>query len=365
MSSAQHDLGPAWRLRLDATLARLALALPERVQRTLVRRPVVLDGQELSVELQLLLRLQEVAREPKIEDLPLQEARAATVRQARLVGGRQSVGAIRELTVEGAEGPLRARLYIPSSRIGADRIPTLMFIHGGGWVYGDLDSHDAACRRLAELSGVQLLAVDYRLAPEHPFPAAVEDCWAAYRWMVDHLAELHGDPERLGVGGDSAGGNLSAVTALWAAENGLPLHFQLLIYPATDQAHPTASRRMFGEGFFLSERFMTQATGWYTPDPAEREDPRCSPLLREEFPAGLAPALVLTAGFDPLRDEGEAYADLLRRNGVEVELVRYRSMIHGFFNMVGSGHDAVANHDDIAARLRRALGQDPAGPSAG
>jgi acetyl esterase len=372
--------------------------LPVRLQRVLVPRKVVRDGQVLSPEIQLMLGLQKVARLPAVETLPLDRARREIVHQSRLVGGRQSVGALRELEVDGAEGRLSARLYIPTERTGADPAPTLMFFHGGGWIYGDLDSHDAVCRFLAERSGVQVLAVDYRLSPEHPFPAAVEDCRTAYRWLVEHADDVNADPERLAVGGDSAGGNLAAVTAVWAAKNDLPLAFQLLVYPGTDFVGRSPSRLSLNHGFFLTEEFMNRAEDLYfgsSPEPAgdrakpagdraesagdraesagdraksvgdraklaadrakSRSHPDASPLQRTDFPDGIARAHVVTAGFDPLRDEGEAYADLLEKHGVQVSLTRYPGLIHSFFNIVGAGHDCPAAVGDIADTLRSAL----------
>jgi acetyl esterase len=329
--------------------------LPERVQRTLNRTPVVVDGQELSPELQLMLRLKKLARVPAAETLPLVRARNELRRQQVLVGGRQRVGAFRDLEVDGAEGPLRARLYIPTERTGADPAPTMLYIHGGGWMYGDLDSHDPACRFLAENSGVQLLAIDYRLAPEHKFPAAVEDCQAAYRWLVDHADDLNADPVRLAVGGDSAGGALSLSTAVWAAEKGLPMAFQLLIYPGADFVERTESRRLFGEGYVLTERFMTGAEEAYFAPEADKGHPDASGVRRQEFPGGIAPAHVVTAGYDPLRDEGEALAALLADNGVQVTSVRYPSMIHGFLHLVGAGREALAHNHEIAERLRAAM----------
>lgn len=340
---------------VEALVVRGLMALPPRLQRLLVRRPIVLDGQQLSTETQLMLAARELAREPKVEDLPIAEARHRLVHQSRLVGGRQPIGAIRDLLVEGAVGSLAARLYVPSSRVGADPVPTMLFLHGGGWVYGDLASHDAACRHLAELSGVQLLAVDYRCAPENPFPAAADDAVAAYRWLVEHVDDLNADPARLAVGGDSAGGNLSAVVANAAAREGLPLAFQLLVYPATDFSEKTRSRHLFGEGFYLTETFMDQCTDWYLPAGTDRSDPRASPLRESDLPSGLAPAHVVTAGFDPLRDEGEAYADLLAEGGAAVTRVRYPSMIHGFFNIVGVGREARSCNREIAAVLADAL----------
>jgi len=350
--------------RLESRLMRVLMNLPVGVQRRLMRRPVVLDGQELAPELQLMLGVMQLAQRPPfkrlalmsaVETLPVEEARVELVRQARLVGGRQQIGAVRDLRVDGGDGPIPARLYTPLARLGADPAPTLMFIHGGGWMYGDLESHDAECRFLAEASGVQVLAIDYRLSPEHRFPAAVEDCRAAYRWLVEHADEVNADTSRLAVGGDSAGGALSTATAVFAAESDLPLAFQLLVYPGTDFVERTPSRRLFGEGFFLTEQFMTGAEEAYFEPGADKGHPDASAFRRTDFPAKLAPALVVTAGFDPLRDEGEAYAELLRSRGFEVELKRYPSMIHGFMNVVGAGHECPANVREIAERLGQAL----------
>jgi acetyl esterase len=201
---------------------------------------------------------------------------------------------------------------------------------------------------------VRVLSVDYRLAPEHPFPAAYDDCLASYRWVVDHAGELGADPDRLAVGGDSAGGCLAATSALAAAEDGLPLAIQLLVYPGTDMRGGTESRAMFGEGFYLTTGFIDLARGLYTPDPDTHDDPRVSPLVAK-VPEGLAPAYVVTAGFDPLRDEGEAYARKLSEAGVEVELRRFPDQVHGFFNVVGVGRSSRAAMGEIAAKLRAAL----------
>jgi acetyl esterase len=332
------------------------LALPEPLQRLLVGRPVEVDGQRLATETQLILRLQKLTRQPGLGMVPLAQARDVVVHQGRMVGGRQPIGALRDLRVDGADGPIPARLYIPSSRVGPDPVPTLLFIHGGGHGTGDLDSHDAACRHLAEHSGMQVLAVDYRLAPEHPFPAAVDDCFAAYQWMVKNADVLNADPERLAVGGDSAGGNLAAATAIQAAEHGLPVALQLLIYPVTDFVTRSRSRELFdGGGYYLERPGMDLLHDWYLPGGVDDRHGLASVGLRTEFPAGLARALVVTAGFDPLRDEGEAYARLLQEHGVEVGLTRYPSMIHGFFNIVGVGREARRHNEEIAAALRSAL----------
>jgi acetyl esterase len=222
-------------------------------------------------------------------------------------------------------------------------------------MYGDLDSHDAACRFLAERSGVRILAIDYRLAPEHPYPAAVEDCWAAYQWVTEHTDELGADPDRLAVGGDSAGGALSATTAIQAANAGAPLKFQLLVYPVTDMADRSASRETFGSGFFLTTEWMNLADRSYIPRGADKRDPLLSVLHTTKVPPDLAAAFIVTAGFDPLRDEGEAYARLLADHGVAVELKRYPSLIHGFLNVVGIRGATRAAAAEIAVKLKAGL----------
>ncbi|MGN6252647.1 MAG: alpha/beta hydrolase [Marmoricola sp.] len=341
----------------ESALLRGAMALPERAQRALAGRPVVREGQTLATEIQLMLRLQKVARMTPAEELDWTPAREALARQSRLVGGRQPIGSVRDLTIPAEHGPLPARLYTPTSRLSDSAAPTMLFIHGGGMVYGGQHgTHDQAARFLAERSGVQLLSLDYRLAPEHPFPAAVEDCAAAYRWLVDNVARLDADPERLAVGGDSAGGYLSATTAITAAEEGRPCALQFLLYPCTDFVEASVSRRAFSEGFFLTQRFMDQATAAFFPDEESKTHPLGSVLRRTSFPEGLAPAYVATAGFDPLRDEGEAYATLLAEHGVTVEARRFPDMIHGFINMVGVGRTAVSHNVELAATLRRLLG---------
>lgn len=330
---------------VETALLRAALALPPRLQRVLAGRPVVVDGEPLAVDTQLMLRIQRLVREPAAETLPIPEGRRAIRRHTRLLAGRQPIGEVRDLRVAG----LPARLYTPSLARG----PLLVFFHGGGFMYGDLESHDAACRFLAERSGVRVLAVDYRLGPEQPFPAAYDDAVAAYRWVVEHAGELGADPDRLAVGGDSAGGNLAAVVAIEAARAGWPLALQLLIYPVTDAERETASAASFQTGFYLTTAFMDLAHASYVAD-SDPRDPRISPAYAE-LPAGLAPAYVVTAGFDPLRDEGEAYAALLEKAGVEVELRRFGDQIHGFFNMVGAGRSARAANAEVAAGLRRHL----------
>jgi len=338
--------------RAKGVALRATLGLPVGVQRVLAGRRVTIDGQTLALDTQLMLRLERVVREPSTEGLPLEDGRRLLLKHAAIAGGHQPIGAVRELAVSGNP----ARLYVPTEASSPG--PLLVFFHGGGWVYGDLDSHDPPCRFLAERSGVRVLSVSYRLAPEHPFPAGYDDAIAAYRWVVENAASLGADVTRLGIGGDSAGGNLAAVTAVEAARTGLPLAFQLLVYPSTDASRRTVSRRLFGSGLYLTGEFMDQVLDQYVPDPAQRSDPRVSPLLGE-VPAGLAPAYVVTGGFDPLRDEGEAYARKLADAGVEVELRRFPDQIHGFLNVVGVGRSARAASAEVAARLAVGLRPRP------
>lgn len=334
--------------RLEALAFRGAMALPGPAQRVLAGRRVVRDGQALDPETQLMLRLERLARDPAAETLPIPQGRRVIRKHSALVGGTLPIGAVRDLPV----GSLAGRLYVPDGASAPG--PLLVFFHGGAWIYGDLDSHDPVCRFLAEQARVRVLAVDYRLAPEHPFPAAYDDCLAAYRWVVEHADSLGADPNQLAVGGDSAGGTLAATTAIEAAREGLPLAFQLLVYPATDMRGGTESRARFAEGFYLTEQFMDLGRASYLTRPADLTDPRASPLLAD-LPAGLAPAYVVTAGFDPLRDEGEAYARKLADAGVELELRRFPHLVHGFFNVVGAGRSSRAAVAEMAARLRSAL----------
>ncbi|NYD57524.1 acetyl esterase [Nocardioides marinisabuli] len=345
--------------RAKQAVERFALrgltGLPEVVQRR-IGRPVVRDTQTLADDVRLMLALQRVAREPAVETMPIPEGRVALARQTALIAGDDPVAEVRDLQVAG----MAARLYVPSQRRGAGSHPTLLFFHGGGFVYGDLESHDAPCRLLASEAGVRVLAVDYRLAPEHRFPAAHDDALAAYRWLLDHAAEVGADTSRLAVGGDSAGGNLAAATALTAAQEGLPLALQLLIYPGTDALRDTESLRLFGDGFYLTQGFIDLAAECYYPQLSddERRDPRLSPAyadLGAEVAGRLAPVFLCTAGFDPLRDEGEAYARRLEEAGVAVELRRFEDQIHGFLNMTGAGRSPRAAVVEIAHRLEAGL----------
>lgn len=262
-----------------------------------------------------------------------------------------AIDEVRDLQAPGPLGDIPLRLYRHGAADGLR--PALVFFHGGGWVIGDLDTHDTLCRQLAIASGCAVVSVDYRMGPEHPFPAATDDACAATRWLAAHAAELGLDGTRLAVGGDSAGGNLAAVVAL-ALRGEVPLAFQLLIYPATDQ-HPTHdSRQRNGQGYLLTADTMAWFHDHYITDPRHDDDWRASPLRHPDL-TGLPPALVLTAGFDPLRDEGLAYAQRLSEAGVKASLLSFERQIHGFILMgrvIDEANEAVALCGDA---LRRAL----------
>ena len=260
------------------------------------------------------------------------------------------VASVADRTVPGGAGDLPARVYRP--REGA--LPTVVLFHGGGWVIGDLDTHDLMARTIATRCEAVVVSVDYRLAPEAPFPAAVEDALAATRWAAEHLEELGGTPA-LAVAGDSAGGNLAAVVAQAFRDDGLELAGQLLVYPATDFTDDHPSRTENGEGYFLDTAtmlwFAAQYVGHLTE--AELADPRLSPLRGRLD--GLAPAVVVVAQFDPLRDEGTAYADALRAAGVPVQVQTFDGLVHGFVDMGRHSRAAQAAVDETCRMFRAVL----------
>jgi acetyl esterase len=259
------------------------------------------------------------------------------------------VASSEDSTVPGAAGDLRARVYRPE---GDGPFPTVVFFHGGGWVIGDLDTHDNQARSVCRGARAVVVSVDYRLAPEHPFPAAADDAVAAARYVAAHLGEFGGD-DRLAVAGDSAGGNLAAVAAQQLDADRTPVAAQFLIYPAVDSAGEYPSRVENAKGYFLEQPTMDWFYGHYAGSWEDAADPRLSPLHADL--TGLAPALVVTAEFDPLRDEGEAYAEKLRAAGVRVEQQRYDGMIHGFFDMGPISPAAQAAIEESCARFGELL----------
>jgi acetyl esterase len=318
----------AARDRLLPAVARALFALPPRAQRA-IGGPVPPGVAGLEPDAWLVARLAE--RDPvRARELPLDALRARFEASVATVSIRPRLPVRAEhRTVAGAAGPLGARLYVPAAEPAPG--PLLVYYHGGGWVEGSVATHDPACRLLAHLSGIRVLSVDYRLAPEHPFPAAADDATAAFADVARNAATYGADPQRLAVGGDSAGGNLAAVTALALRGEARAPAFQLLLYPGVDMIRRHPSRLAFGTGFLLTEENMTFYEDSYVPDRARRSDPRVSPLLAPDL-SGLPPAHVATALADPLRDEGEAYAERLRAAGVPVGLQRH-PQIHGFFNL--------------------------------
>ncbi|CAG9182849.1 alpha/beta hydrolase [Cupriavidus pinatubonensis] len=272
----------------------------------------------------------------------------------KLAGPPDDIARVENMAIPGPAGNLRVRVYTPD---GEGPFPALVYCHGGGWVVGDLDTVDVPCRRLASRAACVVASVDYRLAPEHPFPAAAEDAYAAFQWLVENAGARHIDATRIAVGGDSAGGNLAAVVALMARDRVAPQPcFQVLLYPVTDGALDTASYRENADGYLLTRDSMVWFWNHYVSD-ADRMHPYASPL-RAEHHRGLPPAFVVTAEFDPLRDEGEAYAHRLAAAGTPVECKRYDGTIHGFCWMPGvldKGRQAL---DDTAAALRVAFQSD-------
>jgi acetyl esterase len=260
---------------------------------------------------------------------------------------------VEDTSAPGPLGPIPLRLYAAQPAGGAP-LPLLVFFHGGGWVIGSIESHDDVCRRLAQASGCLVVSVDYRLAPEHTFPAPLEDAWAALRWVAAHAAALGGDAARLAVGGDSAGGNLAAVLTQRARAAGGPaIAFQLLVYPAVDDDWSRPSYAAHGQGYILTLEGMRWFLRHYLDGAPEPADVRVAPLRAESL-AGLPPALVQLAELDVLLDEGEAYAARLRADGVPVTLKRYPGAIHGFYGMTvtAPAREAIA---DAGAALRTAL----------
>jgi acetyl esterase len=346
--------------RAQTVAAKGLMALPPKLQVLLSGgREKHADGQQMDPQFQLLVALMN-ADGFQLRDSDHLAARERFAHDAAaLVTKPPEVAWTREMEVAGAAGPLRARLYVP---IGY-RAPgaMLVYFHGGAWIVGDIDTADVACRFLARHSGAAIVSVDYRLAPEHPFPAPVDDALAAFRDVVARADELGADPSQVGVGGDSAGGHLSAVTSLQAARDGGPAPaLQVLIYPVTDNQgvtedqHRWPSRELFAEKLLLEAADIEWGTDNFVPDASDRGDERASPILAQDL-SGVAPAYVVTAGFDPLRDEGEAYAARLREAGVATTLRRQRGMTHGFIQMVSISTAAQRATAEVAGAIQVGL----------
>ncbi|HTB72035.1 MAG TPA: alpha/beta hydrolase [Polyangiaceae bacterium] len=352
------------RSSLERAVTFGVLGLPRGLLRRIVGAPVRSpEGYELDLQGQVQLWLTRVSKQPELHEGGVEGARRTLDHVGVLLEARgiDDVLAV-DRTLPGANGPRRARVYTPA-RARAKGAPGLVWFHGGGFVIGSIESHDGVCRALASRAGAIVVSVDYRLAPEHRFPAGPEDAIAATRWVLENATSLGIDPSAVAVGGDSAGGNLAAVVAL--ALRGAPLApaFQMLIYPVTDMTRSLPSHRLFRAGFTLPEPTILWFRERYLPDVSFETDPRASPLFAKDL-SGLPPALVVTAGFDPLRDEGRAYADRLREAGVEVEYVCSQGSMHGFINTAGAIDESARVLDLVAGRLREALTPRPVASSA-
>ena len=306
----------------------------------------------LDPEIQPILDMLDAAPGPPAHLVPIEQARAAHDRESALLGGPgEEVAEVRDISVPGPGGPIPVRVYRPA---GEGPLPLVAYAHGGGWAVGSLDGFDPVSRALANASGAVIASIGYRLAPEHPFPAGLDDVRAAVRWLAENARELDGDPERVAIAGDSAGGNLATVTARRLRdEGGSPLRYQALVYPVCDSALNTPSYRASGEGFGLSALGLKRYWELYL-DGADGRSPDASPLQAGDL-SGLPPAFVLTVRDDVLRDEGEAYARALEAAGVPVTLRRYDGAVHGFFRWIAKSRLARQAVADVGAALRAGL----------
>jgi acetyl esterase len=312
----------------------------------------------LDPESQRLIDLMVAANRPAWNTLSPEAARDLylSLRPAAQ-GPRPGDVTVSDHTIAGPAGELAVRLYRPASLPAGTALPGLLYAHGGGWVFGNLDSHDVLCAQLALQAGISVLAVDYRLAPEARFPGAFDDLVGALQWVAGNGLSLGIDPTKLAIGGDSAGGNLAAAVSIWARDNRAPrLRLQLLAYPVTDAVGRTDSYRRYADGYGLNAAAMEWFFDHYAPDRSARGDWRLSPLRAPSL-AGLPPALVITAGHDPLRDEGRAYAFRLQEEGTQADLVEFGGMLHGFLSSPMLLHGARRGTSLAAAALREALVQ--------
>jgi acetyl esterase len=304
----------------------------------------------LDAQTQALLDQMEAQEGPPLHTLAPAAARQVMFQLAAMGGDPDEVAQVQDHVVSSPAADIPVRIYTP---VGEGPFPVLVYFHGGGWVLGDRDTHDVLCRNLANRAGCVVVSVDYRLAPEHKFPAAPQDCLAATRWAAANAAEFNGDRSRIAVGGDSAGGNLAAVVALMARdESGPPLVGQLLIYPVTDYYMPgKPSYIENGDGYFLTHGDMAYFWNHYLNAPTEADNPYAAPLRAADL-SNLPPAFVLTMEFDPLRDEGEQYADRLSAAGVQTHHKRYDGTIHGCASLAGALDTGRVATNDASAWLK-------------
>jgi len=301
-----------------------------------------------SVEIFLQTVQQQDPPPPPLREVGPEEARQG-IALLHMLCNQVDIARAEERTIPGPTGDIPVRIY---SQAAEAVLPAVVYFHGGGWTIGDVACYDQVCRKLALATGLTVISVDYRLAPEHTFPAAVEDCYAVAKWIAEHADELGVDGSRLAVAGDSAGGNLAAVTSIVARDRGGPtIAFQLLFYPVIDGTMSFPSFKENGEGYLLSADDMAWFYEQYVPDDVDRKNPLLSPLYAPDL-SNLPPALVITAEYDPLRDEGEAYADALQQAGVEARASRYDGMIHGFLPLDGVIPTATQAIDEGAAALK-------------
>lgn len=314
----------------------------------------------LDPDARAVIEMMRAAGRPPFEQLSPAEAREAYANSRKVLQpAPEEVAETRDAMVPGPHGDIPVRLYRPAGTAASEVLPALVYYHGGGWLLGGLDSHDGACRRFANAAKCRVVSVDYRMAPEHKFPAAIDDSAAATRWTVDNAESLGVDPARVAVGGDSAGGNIAAVMALMARDGALPpLAYQLLIYPATDMMMTTVSAQGFPTGVPLTTPTMKWFIDHYMRGDEDGRDWRASPLRAADL-AGTATALVLTCAFDPLCDEGVAYARRLEREGVRVTHLHFSDQPHGFMSMGRMIRAADVAIDMMAAGLRKALWPPP------
>ena len=318
--------------------------------------PDALPPPQLDPQAQGVLRLMQDSGAPPIQSVSVADARKGYLKRTEMTRGPAAVMAeVHELQAAGPAGAIPLRLY--RSEGAPDVAPVLVYLHGGGWLIGDLDSHDHLCRDLAAQSGCCVVAVDYRLAPEHRFPAAADDAVAAVRWVRQHAADLGLDAGRMAIGGDSAGGNLAAVACLALRDAGelQGVRWQLLIYPAVDLVAQTAAYRDLSEGYLLTTAAMTYFRDQYLGgDDGLLTDWRASPIRHPSL-AGLPPAWIVTAGYDPLRDDGRAYADALTLAGTPAQMICFERQMHGFVLMGGVLDEARTAVSLCALGLRQAL----------
>ncbi len=319
--------------------------------------------QKLNLEAERLLQIRKEFNAPDVADCTVDEARNIfTSMPTWLRGESAEVGSVEDLQLDGLNGSFDVRVYTPPEASGPPR-PVLVYLHGGGWVIGNVDSHDGVCRHFCRQGNWVVVSVDYRLAPEAQYPTAVEDCWTAMQWVQAHATKWGGDPEKIIVGGDSAGGNLAAVVTHRARDRGgVRIAAQVLIYPATDMTCAHESQQRYGEDLLLTRRSIDWFKGHYLPAGQDLRDPEASPLFADDF-RDLPPAVLVTAGFDPLIDEGHAYGEKLSAAGMTVSERCWEGMIHGFVTNLGLMPQAGECLDWIVAEVGR-LAENPTAPPA-